>query len=200
MLKVKQLINLSVLSLFVLAGCTSVQPTNETVATAPEVTPTATNSPTSKSQTAIPIGTSGPPQPTPTSQPAQSTSGWQQYTNANMGVSIAYPTDWSATENNSEVTFTSPSGDVIQLDQIQANDLSPQDFLDQNQLPNTRCSSGKNPKGIQYRSCFDTIAFSTSAYLVINTPQGSPKYFTLSTFARGDLDIFNAMLASFKAA
>lgn len=117
-----------------------------------------------------------------------------------MGISIAYPADWSAAENNGEVTFTSPSGDVIHLDQIQASDLSPQDFLDQNQLPNTRCTSGKTPQSVQYRSCFDTIAFSTSAYLVINPPQGSAKYFTLSTFARGDLDVFNAMLDSFKAA
>jgi hypothetical protein len=116
-----------------------------------------------------------------------------------MGISIAYPTNWSATENNGEVTFTSPSGEVIHLDQFQASDLSPQEFLDQNQLPNTRCSSGKNPQGVQYRSCFDTIAFSRSAYLVISAPQGSPKYFTLSTFARGDLDVFNAMLASIQA-
>jgi hypothetical protein len=200
MLKVKQLLNVLVLSFFVLAGCTSVKPSNETTATLPDITPTATNSPTTNSQTAIPTGATGSPQSTPTSQPSQLTAGWQQYTSATMGISIAYPTDWTVAENNSAVTFTSPSGDVIQLDQIQANNLSPQDFLDQNQLPNTRCSSGKNPQGIQYSSCFDTIAFSTSAYLVVDAPQGSPKYLTLSTLARGELDIFNSMLDSFKAA
>jgi hypothetical protein len=199
MLKVKQFINILVLSLFMLAGCTSVKPSNETTASPPDITPTATNSPTTNSQTAIPTGTTSSPQSTPTSQPSQLTAGWQQYTNANMGISIAYPTNWTVTENNSAVTFTSPSGDVIQLDQIQANNLSPQDFLDQNQLPNTRCSSGKNPQGVQYRSCFDTIAFSTSAYLVVNAPLGSPKYFTLSTLARGELNVFNSMLSSSKA-
>jgi hypothetical protein len=200
MLKVKQLINVLVLSFFVLASCTSGTPSTETTATQPDITPAVTNSPTSNSQTAIPTGASGSRQLTPTSQPPQSTAGWQQYTNGNMGITIAYPAGWLVTENDSDVTFTSPSGDVIHLDQIQANDLSPQDFLDQNQLPNTRCSSGKNPQGVQYRSCFDTIAFSTSAYLVIIAPQGSPKYFTLSTYARGDLDVFNSMLDSFKAA
>ena len=200
MLKVKHLINVLALSLFVLSGCTSVKPTNGTATTPPDTTPTATNTPTTNSQTDIPTGTFSSPQPTMTSQPSQSTAGWEQYTNANMGISIAYPTNWSATESNSEVTFTSPSGDVIHLDQVQASDLSPQDFFDQNQLPNTRCTSGETPQGIQYRSCFDTIAFSTSAYLVINSSQGSPKYFTLSTFNRGDLDVFNAMLDSFKAA
>ena len=200
MLKVKYLINVLALSLFVLSGCTSVKPNNKTTATPPETIPTATNSTATNSQTAIPTGTFSSPQPTMTSQPSQSTAGWQQFASAGMGISIAYPADWSAAENNGEVTFTSPSGDVIHLDQIQASDLSPQDFLDQNQLPNTRCTSGKTPQSVQYRSCFDTIAFSTSAYLVINPPQGSAKYFTLSTFARGDLDVFNAMLDSFKAA
>jgi hypothetical protein len=200
MLKIKQFLYVLVLFLFVLAGCISVKPTKESPATLPGVDQTATNPPISKGQTARPTGTSGSPKSTPTSQPSQSTGDWQQFTSASMGISIAYPTNWSATESNSEVTFTSPSGVVIHLDQVQASDLSPQDFLDQNQLPNTRCTSGKTPQGIQYRSCFDTIAFSTSAYLVINSSQGSPKYFTLSTFNRGDLDVFNAMLDSFKAA
>lgn len=200
MLKVKLLMKVLVLSLFMLADCTSVRSTDETATPQPDNIPTATNSAATKGQTAIPTNTSGSHQLTPTSQPKQLTAGWQQYSNTTMGISIDYPTNWSATENNSEVTFTSPSGDVIHLDQVQASGLSPQEFLDQNQLPNTRCSNGKNPQGVQYRSCFDTIALSRSAYLVIKPLQGSPKYFTLSTFARGDLDVFNAMLASFQAA
>jgi hypothetical protein len=200
MMRIEQLMNVLVLSLFVLAGCTPVKPTGTAVVTQQSAASTEALPSTANSQTATPTEASSSPQETPTGQASQAIAGWQQYHSSDMGIKIAYPAGWSAAENKGEVTFTSPGGDVIYLDQVQANGLSPQDFLDQNQLPNTHCSSGKNPQGVQYRSCFDTIALSTSAYLVINSTQGSPQFFTLSTFDRGGLDIFNAMLASFQTA
>jgi hypothetical protein len=179
MTRFKKRILVMALSLFVLAGCTSVKPTTTTTPTPAGNTPTATNL------------------PTPNSQLSQATPGWEQYQSANLGISIVYPAGWSATENEGEVAFTAPGGDTILLDQVQASDLSPQDFLNQNQLPNTRCSSGENSYRVQYRTCFDTIALSTTTYLVLNPAQGSPQFYTLSAFRRGDIDVFDAMLASF---
>jgi hypothetical protein len=187
------------LSLFVLAGCTSVKPTTMTTPSPADNTPTATNLPIPNSQITTPTEAAGSPPTTPTNQPPQATPGWQQYHSTNLGITIAYPAGWSAPENNGEVTFTSTGGGVIHLDQIQANNLSAQDFLNQNQLPNTRCNSGENSYGVQYRTCFDTIALSTTAYLVVNPAQGSTQFFTLSTFERGNLEVFDAMLASFHA-
>jgi hypothetical protein len=195
----RQLIKVLVISTLILAGCTPVKPTGTPAITPPGIVLTGTNLATPHSQMATPAETHSPPQAILTGQAPQGIAGWQQYVSANMKITIAYPSDWSATENNGEVAFTSPAGGTIRLDQIQASNLSPQGFLDQDQLPNTRCSSGENSQGVQYRSCLDTIALSMTAYLVINPPQGSTQFFTLSTFERGDLDIFNAMLASFHA-
>lgn len=180
-------------SFFVLTACTSIKPSGTAGATQQSAIPTGIAATPPNSQITTPT------QATPTIQPQQGIPGWQQYQSANLGISIAYPAGWSAAENEGEVAFTAPGGANILLDQVQASDLSPQDFLNQNQLPNTRCSSGKNSYGVQYHTCFDTIALSTTAYLVINPTQGSTKFFTLSTFTRGNLDVFNAMLASFHA-
>jgi hypothetical protein len=199
MTRFKKLIFVWVLSLFVLTACISIKPTGTAGGTQQSAASTGVAATPPNHQVTTPTQAAGSPQATPTSQPRQVTPSWQQYQSTNLGITITYPAGWSATENQGEVAFESPVGDTILLDQIQANDLSPQDFLNQNQLPNTRCSSGKNSYGVQYRTCFDTIALSTNAYLVINPTQGSTQFFTLSTLRRGDLDVFNAMLASFHA-
>lgn len=198
MMRIGQFIKVLVLSVLVFTGCTPLQ-SSQTPGTTPLVTSVpATTTPTpSKQITATPAGLKSSPTPMPTGQ-TPATNGWQQYHNPNWGIKIAYPPDWSAQVNNGEVIFKSTSGETIRLDHIQAGDLSTQDFLNQNQLPNTRCINGENAGNVQYRSCFDTIAFSTTAYLVITPSQGSPQFFTLSTFERGDLNIFNAMLASIR--
>lgn len=198
-MQIKKLITALVLSFFVLSGCTSVKPTETTAPPLTDNTPTATSLPTPNSQMATPVPAQNTPLATSTGQLPQGTPGWQQYHSANLGITIAYPTGWSAVENNGEATFTSPGGEAIYLVVFQANNLSTQDFLNQNELPNTRCSSGDNPQGVQYRTCFDTIALTTTAFLVITPAQGPAQFFTLSTFARGNPDVFNAMLASFQA-
>jgi hypothetical protein len=184
--RINQLLTIWGLSIFVLASCTAANPTGAAATTAGAAA-TQTTPATPNNQAPNLIET----------QPSSlATAGWGQYVSTNMQIAIAYPPDWSVTENNGEVIFTSPGGATIRLDQVQAGGMSPQDFLNQDQLPNTRCSSGENPDSVQYRSCFDTVAFSTTAYLVINSPQGSPRFFTLSAFARSDLGVFDTMLAS----
>jgi hypothetical protein len=199
MLRFKKLINVLVFSLFVLAGCMPVKPNGTASVTQQSAASTTTVPSTPNNPMATPTEAASSSPATPTGQPPQATTGWQQYTSANLGITIAYPSDWSETENKGEIAFTSPGGNTIYLDPIQTGDLSAQDFLNQSQLPNTRCSSGKNSYGVQYRSCFDTIALSTTAYLMVTPSQGSTQFFALSTFTRGGLDVFNAMLASFHA-
>jgi hypothetical protein len=196
-MQIKKLIYMLVLTIIVLAGCTTAKPAGTTAAPPPGIASATTNPPGPESQTSTPAQAQNTPAVTPTSQLAPETAGWQQYHSADLGITIDYPTGWTAAENKSEVTFTSPGGVNIRLDPIQSVNLSPQDFLDQNQLPNTRCTSGKNPPGVEYRSCFDTIAMSTTAFLVVTSTQAPAKFFTLSTFGRGNVDVFNTMLASF---
>lgn len=198
-MRIGQLIKVWVLSVLVFTGCTPLQSSQ-----APGTTPLPTSVPATTTATPSKHRSTPPasPKSSPTSMPTGqtlATNGWQKYHNPDWGITIAYPPGWSAQVNNEEVIFKSPGGETISLDHIRAGNLTTQDFLNQNQLPNTRCINGENAGNVQYRSCFDTIAFSTTAYLVITPSQGSPRFFTLSTFERGDLNIFNAMLASIHA-
>ncbi len=115
-----------------------------------------------------------------------------------MRIVLAYPTGWVVGEQGSEIVFQSPGGESISLEKVESGGLSLQEFLDQNQLPNTCCTNGTNPFGVAFQSCFDTLAFSTTVYLVISPPQGEPQFFSLSTFQRDSQDILDKMTASFQ--
>jgi hypothetical protein len=196
-MRMKRLLKVLALFLIMLAGCTPLKTSGTAATSSPGAAPATIYPPIPTSSITTSAGSMSSPTPTLTGHTPPATNGWQQYQNAGWGITVAYPMNWSVSENNGEVIFKAPAGGIIRLDQIQANNLSPQDFLNQDQLPNTRCRSGENPDGVQYRSCFDTIALSTTAYLVISPPQGPAQFFTLSTFERGNLDVFDSMLASF---
>lgn len=113
---------------------------------------------------------------------------------------MKYPPNWSVEEGDNYITFTSQSGNEIELASVNTDSLTPQEYLAQHQLPNTRCSNSTNPNGIDIRTCFDTIAFSTTAYFSPPSSQGSPKLLSLTLLDRQDMQVFNDMLDSLKPA
>jgi len=86
------------------------------------------------------------------------------------------------------------------LAHIDTGELSAEDFLSQNALPNTRCSSSVNTHGVTARVCFDTLAFTYTADLIIHSLDGSPQLMSLSMQGRGERPVFDAMLTSARLA
>jgi hypothetical protein len=131
---------------------------------------------------------------------ALSPGGWKTYVNANWHVAVDYPPDWSARENATMVTFTAPTGAAIQLAPVGTGALSPEDFINNQDLPNTRCTSKANAHGINARVCFDTIAFSTDAEFIMRASNGPERLLSLSMGRRtGDPQVFDSMLASVRS-
>ncbi len=119
--------------------------------------------------------------------------GWKTFVSTNFRVAVDYPPDWSVNEERRGVTFRSEQGEVIQLTVIETGLLSPRDFLNENLLPNTRCSSRTNTAQITTRICFDTISRSYSADFVLKS-----RLLSLSMPRRGDLQVFNGMVESLR--
>jgi len=190
-----------------LAGCSagSVRPnftpsnTSQPAATPAQSTP---SQPTATPTPSIP-STGGTPEPTlqqtaaPTSLPVE---GWKTIANPKLNLAMKYPLNWLVEEGSNYVTFTSQSGNEIELAIVNTGALTPQEYLAQHQLPNTRCSSSTNPNGIKLRTCLDTIAFSTTAYFIVPSSQGSSQLLSLTLLNRQDMQVFNDMLDSLKPA
>lgn len=96
--------------------------------------------------------------------------------------------------------FTSPQGFVIQLAAVETGNLTPEEYLAENQLPNTRCSTGVNPHGLATRTCLDTLAGSYTADFAIESPGGAKQLLTMSVAKLGDRRTFDAMAASVRLA
>ncbi|MDE3091122.1 MAG: hypothetical protein KGJ80_17240 [Chloroflexota bacterium] len=126
--------------------------------------------------------------------------GSKTYSSANLNVAINYPADWVAREAGTSVSFTSPQGALIQLSIVETGALSPQDFMNENQIPNTRCSLSTSTHGVRGRTCFDTIAFSYDAEFILKSAGGLERLLSLSTRDRAALPVFTAMVASVRPA
>lgn len=126
--------------------------------------------------------------------------GWKTFTSAKLQVMLAYPPDWTVREDSVGVTFASPGGTGIVLARVDTSGASPEDFLSETELPNTRCSSSMNAHGLTAYSCLDTIARSHIAYLFSKPAGRSERLWSLSTGSRGTLDVFNAMIETVQSA
>jgi hypothetical protein len=123
---------------------------------------------------------------------------WKTFRSETLHVALEYPPDWSAHEQAAGATFTPAHGAIIQLALIETGDFSPEEFLNEHQLPNTRCSSSKNAHDVAVRTCLDTLSGNRTAYFVLNPPQGAARLLALTVFRRGDLQVFQAMVASLR--
>ena len=173
-----------ILTLIILAGCS--QAGNVSPMT---VTPNPTNT------QSLPMGTSTPIAALSKSSPGTE---WKTFNSTNWQVALDYPPDWSVSERASGVSFTSQTDVVIQLTKIETGGLSPEEFLKENQLPNTRCTTSVNSYGIDVLDCLDTISGSYSADFVIKPPQGTPQLLSLAMLGKGDLQVFDKMVDSIR--
>jgi hypothetical protein len=94
------------------------------------------------------------------------------------------------------VIFTPAQGASIQLAPVDPGGLPPEDYLNQQQLPNTRCSTTTNAYGLSVRDCLDTLSGSHSAYLILTSAQGPARLVVLTALRRADLQVFQAMIES----
>jgi hypothetical protein len=124
--------------------------------------------------------------------------GWRTLTSPNLRIAIDYPPGWSVSEQEAGVTFLSPKGEIIWLTAVQTGGVSPQDFLIENELPNTRCSGKTNPFGVTVRICFDTISRNYIAYFILEQSADPVRLLALSTSSRMDLKVFDQMIASLR--
>jgi hypothetical protein len=83
---------------------------------------------------------------------------WQTYANATLGIQVAYPPDWSMTEQNAETTFTSPQGATILLKAVAASSAG-----NEMRTGNLRCTSRTNANNLTAEICVDSASFSYSA-------------------------------------
>jgi hypothetical protein len=134
--------------------------------------------------------------------PAKDDAGQVTFASGTLGVALDHPSDWTVGEQASEATFTSPQGVTIRLAQI-ATPSSPAaaagDDASLERLPNVRCSSLTNTQGVEFRTCLDTISRSYTSEFVLGSGS-SARRFSLSMVRRLDLRVFNAMVASVRAA
>ncbi len=182
----------------VFAGCSPITSSNAAPTAIKTTVPPLEITAAATLPVATPLNSEISPTNTPGGQAYQRPAGWELYQDGDLRILLAYPTGWVVGEQGSEIVFQGPGADRISLEKVDAGGLSLQEFLDQNQLPNTRCTNGTNPFGVAFQSCFDTLAFSTTVFLVISPPQGNTQLFSLSTFQRGSQDILEEMTASFQ--
>lgn len=134
----------------------------------------------------------------PSSSSAPVTAGWKTYTSESLQVAVDYPPDWMVSEEAAGTAFTPPIGANILLSPVDTGGLTLQQYLDAQQLPNTRCTPGTNPHQISLVTCFDTIARSTTTYFILSGKQGTQRIVTLTVGRGGDMPVFEAMVASLR--
>lgn len=133
----------------------------------------------------------------PTVMPGASVpANWKEFTSKGFQVKLSYPANWTVKETQSGVDLSSPQGVMILLAQVATGGLSAEQFLNQNQLPNTRCTPSSNPHGLQVITCFDTIARSYSGYVVVRTPQGNTELLSLDLNQTSEVQNFETIIAS----
>jgi hypothetical protein len=115
-------------------------------------------------------------------------------------LAIDYPPDWSVIATETNTTFTSPQGASIQLASIDTGDVPPDVYQSENRIMNTRCSSQTNLHGVKVEVCFDTVSFIYYGTFVLIPSAGSERLLSLTLSKRGDVDVFNGMIASVRPA
>ncbi len=128
--------------------------------------------------------------------PFSANSGWRTFNSAELQVEVDYPSDWSVAEQADGVFFISQSGSSIQMAKVETGEMPTEEFLTENRLPNTRCSTSKNGYDIAVRVCIDTISRSYSADFVVTTSKGIAQLMSLSMVRKGDLQVFEGMVGS----
>jgi hypothetical protein len=135
--------------------------------------------------------------------PAKDEAGQVTFVSRTSGVALDHPSDWKVGEQGSEATFTSPQGLTIRLAQIatasSSGAVAAGDDASLERLPNVRCSSLTNAQGVEFRTCLDTISRSYTSEFGLGSGS-SARRFSLSMARRLDLRVFNAMIASVRAA
>jgi hypothetical protein len=156
--------------------------------------------------TALPKTTSTSPVPPTAAGAASSTpvlsaaEGWRTFTSATLQVAVDYPADWSAAEQSGTVVFKSPQGGQVIMGLMDTGNLTPEDFLRANELPNTRCEERTNANGLKAQVCFDTLAKSYSASIAMELPDGAKQLLSLAAKQSGDRRAFDLMLESVRIA
>jgi len=153
------------------------------------VTPNSTNTLVLSTETSTPTAVS------PTFLPG---TGWKTFVITNLQVAVDYPSDWLVSKQATGVSFISRSGTVIQLTKIDTGGLPPEEFLRDNQLPNTRCSTNANNYGIKVLSCLDTLTGSYSADFVMIHSQEGTQLLSITMLRKGDLQVFDRMVESIR--
>lgn len=120
-----------------------------------------------------------------------STENWQTFTSSALGVSLEYPSDWSAVEEADGVTFTSPRGTTIQM-KADTSNVNNDEF----RTPNRYCTSRTNKHGLTAEVCADRTSSIYTAKFSLQKADGSTKWLTLSTKNRATGEVFEAMFNS----
>ncbi len=131
---------------------------------------------------------------TPSAPNSLSTENWQTFTSSTLGVTLDYPPDWSVAEEAEGVTFTSPTGGMIQLKADTANTRN-----NELKVGNRRCTSRTNQHDLTAEVCVETISFLYTANFNLPKADGSTQRVTLLTQARTVGEIFDAMFNSVRA-
>jgi hypothetical protein len=199
-----------ILILLVISACTSARepatlattPTGAILTVTPGAMPRPTVSGSSESSTATVTTPALPTQASPIATPPATPkpSGWKTYVNTQWQATLDYPPDWLVREQAAGVAFTSPQGAEILLALVETGGLSPEDYLTEAQLPNTRCAPDTNAHAVAGRVCFDTISFSYTAYLILQPANGAGRLLSLSIHSRESQPVFNTMIASVRLA
>jgi len=116
--------------------------------------------------------------------------------NTKLQIALDYPSDWLVRETETGASFTSPQGGVIDLMEANTNNEPPESFLNEMDMPNTRCTNSTNPYKLSVRRCLDTIAFNYNAFIILKLPGNRTRLVALTTRAKGINPVFDAMNAS----
>ncbi len=203
---------LSVVLLCLCAGCASTAPSANQFPAQNSALPSS--SPSAQAPQSLPVITGTPvPDSTPISSTTVSSqsptmlvgsgtpavNGWQTFTWTALHLAIDYPPKWSVAILSGGLTFNSPQGQTIKIARFDTPGISPDDFLTENDLPNTRCLPGKNDYGARVRTCLDTISRSITANVVLNRANGDAALLVLTANLLGDSQTFDAMVGSVRA-
>jgi hypothetical protein len=206
----KRILTLTLLGI-VVAGCSSQPELDTSVTETTQSNPDIANiAPEGRFTEAVPTGEIDSPLPvmTPSAPPiiltpvqendttssppnSLSTENWQTFTSSALGVSLEYPSDWSAVEEADSVIFTSPSGTTIQM-KADTSSMNKDEF----KIGNRYCASRTNEHDLTAEVCADTISFIYTAKFTLQKADGSTQWLTLSTKTRATGEIFEAMFNS----
>lgn len=116
--------------------------------------------------------------------------GWQTFTSAALGVTVDYPSDWSATEQTEGITFMSPEGKTIQLQTITTSSDKAGSGNNNQQCAPTLINS----YGLSIDACVDTSTHMYSAKFNLQSSSSSAQQWFLLTTRKDTLEVYLRML------